>query len=128
MHASRFFRDYGTNVGLSDSGELFSEFTDVDDLVSDPDTKDAFLGYKVLQNSDRCCVGVPDSDTFVATVPGTYKILVVEAQGRDSDVRIIVDKFPRPLFAYADITESLDNSEFFTDSGFFRDTDPFEQR
>jgi hypothetical protein len=125
-HAERFFKDYGTNVGMSDADTLISDYTDADDVVSDPDIKDALLGYVVLQDSDRCCVGVPDAGTFIATVPGTYRILVVEAQGRESDVRVIVDKFSRQLFTYAEITDSLDNDQFFTDTSFFEDTEPFD--
>jgi hypothetical protein len=125
-HASRFFKDYGTNVGLEGPEELISDYTDVDDLLSSADVKDALLGYVVLDDADRCCAGVPDTGTFVATVPGTYRIVVVEANGRDADVRVFVQKFPRQLFTYAEITDSLDNDDFFTDSDFFKGTDPFE--
>jgi hypothetical protein len=124
-HVLRYFTDYGTNVGLSDSFDLLTDLTEADDVLSDSEIQDRVRNLTIIQASDRCCAGVPDTDEFIATVPGTYRIVVVEAEGRDSDVRIVVEKLSRQLFSYAEITDALENDPFFTDTGFFEDTEPY---
>ncbi len=125
-HVSRYFTDYGTELGITDVDDLFSDLTDADDVLSDGDVQDAVRGYVVLQNSDQCCAGVPDADTFIATVSGSYRIVVIEADGRSSNVKIIVELLPRRLYSYSEIVDARSGDEFFTDTGFFSDSGPYE--
>jgi hypothetical protein len=123
----QFYTDYGTEPGINitDFDAYMSNLTDANDVFTDGTVQDFVLGYSVVQKSDRCCAGVPDTDTFVATVTGTYRIFVVEAEGRKSNVKIIVDRFDQELYAYDEITDALLNDDFFTDTGFFKDTEPY---
>src|SRR5262249_1131056 len=103
----QYYSDYGKEPGinLTDFESYLSTLTDANGVFTDGAVQDAVLGYGVLQKSDRCCTGVPDTGTFVATVNGTYRIIVVEAEGRKSNVKIIVDRFKKQLFAYDEMTD-----------------------
>ena len=124
--ATAYMSEYATDLGLTDLGQITGQYTDAVDILTDAAVADAVRGDLIIKNSDRCCKGVPDTDTFIATVPGTYRIVVIEANGKDSDVRIVVEMYPAPLTAYSDISGASITDGFFTDSAFFKDTETYE--
>jgi len=94
-------------------------------LVDDQEIRDAMQGDVKLRTVDRCCKGVPDTWSFVASAPGTYRIVVVEADGKDADVRLVIESLGRVLVTSTDISDAYLSESFFTDSGFFKSTDPY---
>lgn len=124
--ATDYFSAYQTGLGLTDIGEVTTDYADARDVLTDGVMEDDFRGYKVIRNSDRCCKGVPDTDSFIAVVPGTYRIVVIEHDGKDSDVRIVVEVYQYSLAAYTDMSDATETDAFFTDTGFYKDTETYE--
>jgi len=124
--ATDYFSAYQTGLELTDIGQVTTDYAAARDVLTDGVMEDDFRGYKVIRNSDRCCKGVPDTDSFIAVAPGTYRIVVVEHDGKDSDVRIVVEVFQYSLAAYTDMSAATETDGFFTDTGFYKDTETYE--
>ena len=123
-YATQYVSDLGT-TDLTDPSQLIDTYTDARDLFEDQDARDAVQGYVRIQPVDRCCAGVPDAWSFIAMAPGLYRVMVIEANGRDSEVRLIIESLGRQLVTASDIDDAYYRESFFTDSGFFRSTDPY---
>lgn len=123
-YATQYVSDLGT-TDLTDPSQLIDTYTDARDLFEDQDARDAAQGYVRIQAVDRCCAGVPDSWSFIAMAPGLYRVMVIEANGRASEVRLIIESLGRQLVTASDIDDAYYRESFFTDSGFFRSTDPY---
>jgi len=123
-YATQYVSDLGT-TDLTDPSQLIDTYTDARDLFEDQDARDAAQGYVRIQSVDRCCAGVPDAWSFIAMAPGLYRVMVIEANGRDSEVRLIIESLGRQLVTASDIDDAYYRESFFTDSGFFRSTDPY---
>jgi hypothetical protein len=50
---------------------------------------------------------------------------VVEADGKDADIRLVIESLGRVLVTSTEISDAFLSESFFTDSGFFRSTDPY---
>lgn len=123
-YATQYVSDLGT-TDLTDPSQLIDTYTDARDLFEDQDARDAAQGYVRIQTVDRCCAGVPDAWSFIAMAPGLYRVMVIEANGRDSEVRLVIESLGRQLVTASDIDDAYYRESFFTDSGFFRSTDPY---
>jgi hypothetical protein len=51
--------------------------------------------------------------------------MVVEADGKDADIRVVIESLGRPLITSTEISDAYFSESFFTDSGFFKSTDPY---
>lgn len=124
-YATQYVSDMGNMSDLTDPVQISEDFTDARELFDDQDSRDAMRGYVKLRTVDRCCKGVPDTWSFIASAPGTYRIVVVEADGKDADVRLVIESLGRVLVTSTDISDAYLSESFFTDSGFFKSTDPY---
>ena len=124
-YATQYVSDMGNNSDLTDPMQITETYTDARELFDGQDLRDAVQGYVKLKTVDRCCKGVPDTWSFIASSPGIYRIVVVEADGKDADVRLVIESLGRVLVTSTEISDAFLSESFFTDSGFFRSTDPY---
>jgi hypothetical protein len=125
-YATDYLAEMGTSTDYSDPSQMIDGFTDARDLFNDQGVRDAVGGYVKLKTVDRCCKGVPDTWSFVATTPGVYRVLVVEADGKDATIRLVIESLGRLLVTSTEVSDAFNNESFFTDSSFFKSTDEFD--
>lgn len=124
-YATQYVSDMGNTSDLTDPSQVLETYTDARELFDDQDIRDAVEGFVKVKTVDRCCKGVADTWSFVAEAEGTYRIVVVEADGKDADIRLVIESLGRPLITSTEISDALLNESFFTDSLFFKSTDPY---
>lgn len=125
-YATQYVSDMGNTSDLTDPSQIIETYTDAREIFDEQDIRDAVEGYVKLRTVDRCCKGVPDTWSFVAEAEGTYRIVVVEADGKAADIRLVIESLGRPLVTSTEISDALLNESFFTDSLFFKSTDPYD--
>ena len=124
-YATQYVSDMGNTSDLTDPAQITETYTDARELFDSQDARDAMQGYVKLRTVDRCCKGVPDTWSFVASAPGIYRVVVVEADAKDADVRLVIESLGRVLVTSTEISDAYLSESFFTDSGFFKSTDPY---
>lgn len=124
-YATQYVSDMGNTSDLTDPTQITETYTDARELFDSQDARDAMQGYVKLRTVDRCCKGVPDTWSFVASAPGVYRVVVVEADGKEADVRLVIESLGRVLITSTEISDAYLSESFFTDSGFFKSTDPY---
>ena len=105
-YATQYVSDMDNMSDLTDPVQISEDFTDARELFDEQEIRDAMQGYVKLRTVDRCCKGVPDTWSFVASAPGTYRIVVVEADGKDADVRLVIESLGRVLVTSTDISDA----------------------
>ena len=118
-YASQYVTDFSPKSGFSDPAALYDTFTDAKQMFTERTLRDAVNGYVVVKDLDQCCKGVPDAGAFVASAPGVYRILVIEASGHATPLRILVEGYATALTTYRGLTHAFTSDAFFTDQAFF---------
>lgn len=124
-YATEYVSDMGNTSDLTDPTQITESYTDARELFDNQDARDAMQGFVKLQTVDRCCKGVPDTWSFIASSSGIYRVVVVEADGKEADVRLVIESLGRVLVTSTEISDAYVSESFFTDSGFFKSTDPY---
>jgi len=125
-YATQYVSDMGNLTDLTDPSQIIETYTDARELFDEQDLRDAVEGFVKLRTVDRCCKGVPDTWSFVAEAEGIFRIVVIEADGKEADIRLVIESLGRPLITSTEISDALLNESFFTDSLFFKSTDPYD--
>ena len=125
QYATQYVSDLGKNINVADPNDLINGYTDALQVYGEPAIREAVRGYVSIKSIDRCCNGAPDTAYVIATVPGTFRLVVTEANGRASTVRIVVEGLGRDLTTKSEMSDAFNNDGFFTDSYFYKDSDPY---
>lgn len=125
-YASQFVSDAGTISDITDPQDALDTYTDASALFDEGNVREAMRGYVQIKPVDRCCKGVPDASSFVAFADGVYRIVVIEADAKESTVRLILESLGRLLVTTSDLRDSFNSDAFYSDPVFFRNTDAYE--
>lgn len=125
-YASQYVSDAGVISDITDPADVIDGYTDATQLFDEQDVREAMRGFVQLKPVDRCCKGVPDAAAFVAFADGVYRIAVIEADGKEANVRLVLESLGRLLVTTSDIRDSFNSDAFYSDPTFFRDTEPYE--
>lgn len=125
-YASQFVSDAGVISDITDPQDVLDTYTDASELFDEGDVREAMRGYVQIKPVDRCCRGVPDAGSFVAFADGVYRIAVIEANAKESTVRLILESLGRLLVTTSDLRDSFNTDSFYSDPVFFRNTDAYD--
>ena len=125
QYATQYVSDLGKNIGVADPLDLINGYTDALQVYGEPAIREVVRGWVAIKQVDRCCNGAPDTGYIIATVKGTFRLVVTEVQGRDAQVRIVVEGLGRDLPTRAEMSDAYNTDGFFTDSYFYRESDPY---
>ncbi len=125
-YANQFVSDAGVISDITDPLDVLDSYTDASELFDEQNVRDAMRGYVQIKPVDRCCRGVPDASSFVAFTDGVYRIAVIEADARESTVRLVLESLGRLLVTTSDLRDSFNSDSFYSDPVFFRETDPYD--
>ena len=125
-YASQFVSDAGAISDFTDPQDVLDTYTDASQLFDEQNVRDALRGFVQIKAVDRCCRGVPDASSFVAFTEGVYRIVVIEADAKESTVRLILESLGRLLVTTSDLRDSFNSDSFYSDPVFFRETDPYD--
>jgi hypothetical protein len=123
--ATQYVSDLGKNVNMTDPNDLINSYTDALQVFGDPSIREQVRGFVTIKSVDRCCNGAPDTAYIIATVSGTFRLVVTEAQGREAPVRIVVEGLGRDLPTRVEMSDAFNTDGFFTDSYFYKESDPY---